>query len=335
MRSRGGIFHKVVEIEPLQAALHRAACGKASRRSVREFLANSESELERLSSELIGGTYRPGPYFQFRVMDPKPRRISCAPFRDRVVHHALCAACSPIMESRFIDDTFACRIGKGTHAAISRAQTFCRKYRYALRIDIARYFDSIRHEIVERLLGGMFREQELRQLWSVILGARVPGLPAGCGLPIGNLTSQWLANSYLDRFDHLVKEEWCIKGYVRYMDDMTFWSNEKEELWQILSASQTWLREYRCLNLKAKATHVLPVLDGIPFLGVRIFPSCIRFSPANLRRSRARLRQRVKQWMRGEISEVKVQSSARSIVGLHGYWGCKGLVRRIGVGYEL
>ncbi len=197
-KSYGQCFEKIAEPENLAAALKRAAKGKNSRATVAHFLSNSEEELSLLQTELFDGTYRPRPVSQFRIMDPKPRTITCADFRDRVVHHALCSVISPFLENRFIDDSFACRIGKGSHRAVLRAQQFSRRYSYVWKADVRAFYDSVDHAVLLQMLCRRFREKRLHNLFRIILEHPFPGQVAGKGLPIGNLTSQWFANFYLD-----------------------------------------------------------------------------------------------------------------------------------------
>ena len=198
MKSVGALFARVCDPENLRAAMERAARGKADRPGVMRFLANADSELPALEDDLRNGTYAPAGYDQFRILDPKPRRISCAPFRDRVVHHAVCGVIAPAIERRLIADSFACRQGKGTHRAVLRAQHFARRFGYFCKLDVAQFFDSVDHGVLLRLLTRLFREQRLLSLLGRIIQHPFPGQRPGAGLPIGNLTSQWFANLYLE-----------------------------------------------------------------------------------------------------------------------------------------
>ena len=142
MKSFGGLFERVSAAENLRAAMARAARGKRHRRPVAAFLADADTELEVLRTELLAGRYEPRPYTQFRVLDPKPRTISCADFRDRVVHHAVCDVIGPLLERRFIEHTYACRVDKGTHRAVLQAQTFSRRSAYFLKLDVRRFLEA-------------------------------------------------------------------------------------------------------------------------------------------------------------------------------------------------
>ena len=183
----------------------------------------------RLERELTTGRYRPGRYTTIELFDPKHRIVSAAPFRDRVVHHAFCAVCEPVFERGFIFDSYANRKGKGTHRAVARYETFRDQYRYVLRCDIRRYFPAIDHDLLKRDLRRRLTCHRTLALADRIIDGSNPQEPVNCyypgddlftpygrrrGLPIGNLTSQFFANVYLDGLDHFCKEVLRAKGYL-------------------------------------------------------------------------------------------------------------------------
>jgi len=303
MKSLGGCFESICAAGNLRVAMKRAARGKMDRAAVTRFLANADTELEVLEHDLRGGTYEPAGYDQFRIMDPKPRRISCAPFRDRVVHHAVCGVIGPVIERRFVADSFACRKGRGTHRAVLRAQQFARRFRYFCKLDVARFFDSVDHEVLLGLLVRLFREQKLLVLLERIVRHPFPGQEVGKGLPIGNLTSQWFANLYLDGTDHFVKDERGVAGFIRYMDDMLLFAEAKAVLWEHCDALTEWLAEKRLLSIKERALILAPCSEGIPFLGVRVFPGMLRFQHARYQRMVRHVGRREKEFEAGAINE--------------------------------
>ena len=180
--------------------------------------------LLRLEEELRTQTHRPGPYRYFRMTSPKPRRISAAPFRDRVVHHALVQQLEPIFEARFIQDSYACRVGKGTHAALQRCQDLARRYPYVLQCDVVQFFPAVDHAILRDLLFRTIADAQTRWLIEHILASDAGVLRDEYtvvyfpdddllsalrprGLPIGNLTSQFWANCSLNALDQLIKRD--------------------------------------------------------------------------------------------------------------------------------
>jgi RNA-directed DNA polymerase len=237
MKTYKNIFPTICSYDNLYFAWRAAARGKRTSPEVAAFEYALIDNLLRLEAELRQQRYRPGAYRHFRIRHPKPRRISAAPFRDRVVHHALVRQIEPIFEARFIHDCYACRVGKGTHAALDRCQQFARRYPYVLQCDVVQFFPAVDHTILRDILFRPIADEGARWLIGLVLdsGAGVlrdeydavyfPGddLLAALrprGLPIGNLTSQFWANCYLNDLDHFVKRELKCPAYLRYVDDV-------------------------------------------------------------------------------------------------------------------
>jgi len=326
VKSYGGLFDEIVSVPNLELAATAAAKGKRDHPEVARFLCQADEELLQLSAELVTGDYAPRPYRQFRIRDPKPRTISCADFRDRVVHHAVCDVIGPLIERRFIYDSYACRTGKGAHRAVARAQTMARRHCYFLKLDVAGFFDSVYHEILLALLAHTFREKRLLALLEVIVRSSPPGARAGKGLPIGNLTSQWFANLYLDDLDHFVKEKLRVPGYIRYMDDMLVFSDSKAGLWAAHDTIRDNLDRNRALHLKKAATVLAPVTEGIPFLGLRIFPGRWRLQRQRFLRTRRRMRERERAFLAGNLSAEHLALSAGAAQGILSWFGIKGVL---------
>jgi retron-type reverse transcriptase len=234
MKRYGYLWSQIIKFDNLLAAARQAQKGKRFRENVLRFNYNLETELIQLHQELVTKTYRPGQYKTFQVKEPKPRLISAAPYRDRVVHHALCNVIMPIFERSLIHDTYANREGYGSHRALKRFTEFTRSSRYILQCDVRKYFPSIDHEILKNILRCKIKcPSTLWLIETIIDGSNeqetviqyFPGddllTPAQRrrGLPIGNLTSQFFANVYLSSFDHFVKEQLKAKKYLRYVDD--------------------------------------------------------------------------------------------------------------------
>ncbi|MEI7994818.1 MAG: reverse transcriptase/maturase family protein [Methylococcaceae bacterium] len=321
MKSHGGLFARIITQDNLAAALKHAARGKSQRPAVQDFLKKSESQLSWLQQEIQSGEYRPRPYQQFTILDPKPRRISCADFRDRVVHHAICAVIAPLIDRRLIDDNFACRLGKGSHRALQRAQYFAGRHPWFLKTDIQRYYDTIDHALLLARLEKMFRESALLHLLEIIIRQPIPGQTPGKGLPIGNLTSQWLANLYLDPLDHWVKEQRRVPGYVRYMDDIACWDAGKEALFALSGDMRAFLAEELKLTLKEQQTINAPVGEGMPFLGWRVYPALLRQQGKRLRRQRRLIKQREDAYLNGVLDEQSLRDSILAIAGPRRFLG--------------
>ena len=315
MKRAGNLFEAVCGFGNLYEAFKRSFRGSGRTAEACQFNFNLENELLRLKEELRTGLYRPARYRYFKIFDPKERTISVAPFRDRVVHHALVGILEPIIDRRFIYDSYANRKGKGTRRAVRRAQRFLKRNFYYLKTDVAKYFDSIDHETLMSLIRRRVKDENIMKLAGRIIcnSDRSRGLGAGKGLPIGNLTSQFFANLYLDKFDHFVKNELGIKYYIRYMDDMVVFSQSKDRLKRLLKNTKGYLGDCLRLTLDGKATVLNSRLHGLPFLGFRVFPNLIRIKRENLKRLKRRMRKRVVEVQTGLISEDRFVMSMRSM----------------------
>lgn len=312
MKRYGDLFQKIVSFENFVKASYRAFSGKKHKTVVRWFYFYYEYQLLRLKRELTSGTYLPRPLRHFLIRDPKLRLISAPAFRDRVLHHAICNIIEPILEKGYIYHSYACRQGKGTHRAIKETQHYCQKYDYYLKCDIKKYFQSIHHEVLKKLLDNKFKDPQLKWLLHTIIDS---SNDTGKGIPIGSLTSQHFANFYLNQLDHYIKDELAIKGYIRYMDDFLLFGNDKGELHLLKAKIEIFLARQLRLQLKEKATIIAPVHVGIPFLGFRIFPAYIRLKQENKKRSLKKLRRRLEEFRQGVISEDKYAQSLMSITG--------------------
>lgn len=304
MKRHGHLWQQVVSFEALLRAAENARRGKRFRPAVAAFHFDLERELWQLHAELSTRTYRPGAYRSFFIHEPKKRQISAAPYRDRVVHHALTGVLEPIFERSFIADSYACRRGKGTHAGVRRCQEFARRFRYVLKADVQKFFPSLDHEICKELVARKVKDPDVLWLVNRVIDHSNPQeevlnyfpgddlfTPAERrrGIPIGNQTSQFFANVYLDPLDHFVKDRLGMKGYVRYVDDFLVFADDKGQLAAVRDEIEACLVPLR-LRLHPAKTVIFPVRDGIRFLGYRVFPTHRLLPKENVRRFRRRVR---------------------------------------------
>ena len=330
------LFDRMTDFESLYIAYRRARQGKRLQPEVAVFECNLETELCALQDELREGTYHPGRYRSFYKTEAKRRLISAAPFRDRVVHHALVSAMEPDFERRFIFDSYANRVGKGTHRALDRCTHFMRASRYLLPCDVRQFFPSIDHVILRAQLGRVVQDRQVLALVDSILAAGVgvldemysmawfPGddLLAAVrprGLPLGNLTSQFWANVYLNSLDQFVKRELKCRRYLRYVDDFALFSDRKAELNAWLCAIEEFLAGLR-LTLHTETAQARPVQAGFPFLGFIVFPDHRRLKPARGHAFRRRFSALAQQYRRGEIPLERVRAVVAGWLGhvVHG-----------------
>ena len=280
------LFGEIASFAALRAAALRAAAGKRAKPGPAAFLAGLETEVLRLERELESERYRPGRYTTIEIFDPKHRIVSAAPFRDRVVHHALCAVVEPLFERGFIHDSYANRKGKGTHRAVARYERFRDRFRHVLRCDIWRYFPSIDHGILKRGLRRRIACARTLALADRIVDASNPQEPAARyypgddlftpherrrGLPIGNLTSQFFANLYLDGLDHFCKEVLRAKGYLRYVDDFALFHDDPARLAEWRRRVAAYL-EGRRLRPHPRKTWIAETREPAAFLGFVLAP---------------------------------------------------------------
>lgn len=281
------MYDQLAAWDNLLLAYRKAAKGKRGHGAVAAFEYRLEENLLALQRDLQDQSYRPGPYTSFFIHEPKRRLISAAPFRDRVAHHALCNLIEPILERSFTDDSFANQVGKGTHRALIRCQAHARCYRYVLQCDIQQFFPAIDHVILRATLARKLDDAGVLGLIDLILASGegvlseqydmvyFPGddllaATRARGLPIGNLTSQFWANCYLNPFDHFIKRELRCPAYLRYVDDFALFADDKATLWAWKEAIEQRLARLR-LTIHPGA-HPRPVSEGIPFLGFITFP---------------------------------------------------------------
>jgi RNA-directed DNA polymerase len=311
MKRYGKLFETFTSFSNLLLAYKKARKGAVGKQETQQFSFYLERELFGLQEELLSGYYQPRPYRYFQIFDPKQRTISVAAFRDRVVHHALINVLEPIYERTFIFDSYATRKGKGTHLAISRAQYFLRQSPWFFKTDIDKYFDSIQHN---KLIAILERKVKDTQLLSITEAIIRNGGVKGVGLPIGNLTSQFLANVHLNPFDHFVKQDLGIRHYLRYMDDFVFFTDSRVPLKTWRREANDYLEVQLGLRLKEKASFINQAPNGLTFLGRRIFPNVVRLARPNGRRMLRRMAAKQRAFRKGEISEDTFIQSMNS------YW---------------
>jgi retron-type reverse transcriptase len=340
MRRIGHLYDAICDFENLLRAAHRARRGKRARPDVAAFHYQLEANLLTVQDALQTQTYHPGAYRTFHIRDPKPRLISAAPYRDRVVHHAVCQVIEPIFERSMIADSYAHRVGKGTHRAVTRCQAFAARYRYVLACDLEKYFPSIDHDILFALLQRRLKCPRTLALLRVVLDASNPQeeivryFPGDDlftprqrrrGLPIGNLTSQLFSNVYLTGFDHFVQETLRCPAYVRFADDFLLFADDPQVLHAWRGELQRYLETLR-VSLHPRKCQVLPTRCGLPFLGWQVYPGHRRVKRSVGVRFQRRLRALQAGYATGAIDYPTVRAAVMSWLGhlRHGAtWGLR------------
>lgn len=311
MRRSRVTISEVAEWPNLISAFARAASGKGGRSDVAAYRGDLESELALLQSGLLLGTIPVGVMRRFTIRDPKPRVIHAPCFRERVLHHALMAKLGPVLDRSLVDDTFACRTGKGALASVRRAQRHMRNWPWFAQIDIRGYFPAVDHGILLDLVSRKFSDHEVLRLVARIVGAHHAGQhehERGRGLPIGALTSQIFANFYLGDADRLALERCRVPGYVRYMDDFVWWGRSREHVRETCNHMCEFLRTRLRLDVK-RPVRIGRSRDGLSFCGYRILPGRLLLSRRRKNRYAVARRQVESAFARGNMDAAELQRS--------------------------
>ena len=342
-RTFRNLWSRLVSWDNLLTAYAKCRRRKRSRPEAAAFDFAWEEHLLALQADLEKGAYRPGPYRNFYVYIPKRRKISAAPFRDRVVHHALVRVLEPIYEPRFLYDSYACRRHKGTHRAIHRAQHYLRRHAYYLKTDLVKFFPNVDHGVLLDLLARRIRDERLMELVGIIVGSGAgvladeatnelfPGddlfaMLRPKGLPIGNLTSQFFANVVLDPIDHFIKEELRVPGYVRYADDLLLFGDDKRQLWNWHDGLAERLATMR-MRLHADKTQLRATDIGLKFLGFVLERDGRRLQHTVLVRFNLRLRRLRWLWKHGQITPEEIRRSLAASSAHASFGNSRGVLR--------
>jgi hypothetical protein len=284
---RGGSdFDNLTGLSHLYWCWCKARRAKARKARVQRFDRDALRYLLIIQKRLRDGTYEFGPYRYFQVIEKKRRDVVDSPMKDRVVHWMIYEHLTALWQKRFICDTYGNIRGRGTHAAVKRAAEFARKpaNQYVLSIDLSKFFYSVQHSHLKQAVLRHLGDQKLRDLVVRLIDSfntdsRYDELfPEDSayrqekqkGMPLGNLTSQLFCNILLNDFDHWVKEKLGVRHYIRYVDDMLFFGESKEEL-RMLSVTLIEYLDSIGLIVNPRKMSILPVSHGVPFLGYIIW----------------------------------------------------------------
>jgi RNA-directed DNA polymerase len=310
------LYPLIYAFDNLYAAYLKARRGRRYKSDTLLFSSNLENELTQIYRELLGETYRTGKYRFFMVHEPKRRDVAALPFRDRVVHHAICNVIEPRFDVTFIDHSYACRKGKGTHAGVDQTTAWLRYLHgqgvkpYVLQGDVKAYFASVDHErLIDIVSRKIACDRTVRLLSHIVGGAGKDGK----GIPIGNLTSQVFANVYLNELDQFVKHEIRARYYVRYMDDFVILYPDKLQLQKWQCRIDDFLRNCLLLELNQK-TRIFPARQGVDFLGYRTWHTHRLLRKHSIRGMRRKLKRFSQQDNEDQIPPEYIRASVQSWV---------------------
>lgn len=321
-------WQKLTSFENLLLAFGKARQRKRARPDVQRFEFDLERELLDLQDELRSKSYRPGEFREFILYERKPRSICVAPFRDRVVHHALMNQLEPVLEGALAPYTYACRKGRGVHRAVRHYQHSAKRYPYVLKLDIASYFACIDHGILQGLLADLIEDDSSLWLCNRLIvnspePAYAPLWPGAdlvdamervCGLPVGNLTSQHFANLYLNPVDQWLQCDSRVPRWLRYVDDLLIFGDDKTVLWAVLDELRERLAALR-LSVHAHKCELYRCVDGVDVLGYRVTPNRVRLRRDNGYRFRRKFKKMARQYSEGRIENEAIRASVAAWLG--------------------
>jgi len=311
MKRIGNLYQQAFTRDALLDAYHAAARHKSGKRACFNFERRLAYNLDALYCELQGGSYRPMPYYNFEVYEPKQRTIYAPAFRDLVVQHAVYAAVNAIFDRTFIDQSFACRKGMGTHKAADYAQTALRaspRDGYTLKIDIRKFFYRIDRSILRRLI-----ERKIKDVRMVDVMMQFADHGEPLGIPIGNLLSQLYALIYLNPLDHYIKRVLKVRHYCRYVDDGVLFGLTKTECIEARTKIEIFIQD--TLHLEYSHTTIAPVRKGVNFVGYRAWASKRFIRKRSLYVFRRALKQNDIQCAVSLLGHARNTSSLRHMLG--------------------
>ena len=320
MKTHNNLYKELCSKENLLKAYLKARKGKLKKKGVIEFSKNLEDEVNLLQKELLEYEYKPQELRKFIVRDPKTRKIHASAFRDRVIHHAIINILEPIYEKIFIYDSFASRKNKGSHKAVKRFDYFKRKVScngkllrknynsnsiegYILKADIKHYFETVDHDILIKILNKKINDKSFIWLIKQVLN-NFESKENGRGMPLGNFTSQFFANIYLNELDYFVKHDLKAKYYIRYVDDFVILHKSKNKLEYYYKPKITNYLKTLNLEIHPDKSQITPFHKGIQFLGYRIFYHHKLLRKRNLRKFSKKFSIHLKAYRKGIISKT-------------------------------
>lgn len=300
-----GSFDRLTSLECLWRAWLLCRRGKRRQPRIAAFDLDADQHICRLHRELRDGSYRPGPYRLQLIHDPKTRLVAAPALRDRIVQTALLTEIGPTYEQGFLDQSYACRTGRGPQRAILTYLAWSRRCAFRVALDVRRYFASIQLDILLGLFARRLRDARTLELIEAFLqggtavyrsplaraalGLDAEPLPVGCGLPLGSYLSHWSGALYLDGLDHFAKRSLKVPGYLRYMDDFVLFGDHPALLEEAREAIREWLQKERGLELKRRRDGVQPTAQPATYLGFRVSRAGVLPGPKIKRRLKERL----------------------------------------------
>ncbi len=310
MRRHGNLFSKITDLENIRQAFADAKRGKKKKSVIRHCEEHLDDTCQAIRAMLFSKTFRTSEYRTMYIHVPKTRQIFDLPFYpDRIIHHAIMRVIEPIWQGLFISDSYACIAGRGIHAGSRRTMEYVRKYKYCLKMDIRKFYPSVDHDILFAVVQKKIKCADTL----VLLKDIIYSVPDGKNVPIGNYTSQWLGNLYLNELDQFLKHTHHVKAYIRYCDDFCIFHDDKKYLGRMALI----IEEYLSLRLKLSMSKcdLFPVSRGVDFLGYRHFPDHVLLRKSTATRMKRKLRLLPELLAGKKISTEQYRSTLASVTG--------------------
>ena len=285
MRRHGNLWGRITDIHNIYEAYNAARKGKTWQNTIKYFDMHFDDNLFNIQDGLINKTFTTAPYKEKTVYEPKQRTIYILPFNpDRIVQHALMNVIEPIWDALFIHESYACRKGRGIHSGSKRTMELVRKHKYCLKMDISKFYPSVDHDTLYDLVQRKLKCRDT--LW--LIRNIIYSFPGGKNVPIGNFTSQWFGNLYMNELDQYLKHQHHVENYIRYCDDFCVFHDDKGYLNNMAGTIKQFL--ITRLKLTLSKCDLFPVKRGVDFLGYRHFPKYILVRKRTVKRVKKRLK---------------------------------------------
>jgi RNA-directed DNA polymerase len=319
MKSYNNLWQDFISFKNIFLAFKKARKSNPNKKYVLDFQLNLEKELFSIKEDLIKDNYHFSSYKQFKIYEPKERLISAPIFRDVVVQHAIINIIEPIFEKTFINNSFACRKGKGTHKGLLEIKKAIQSKispKYYLKQDVKKYFPSIDKSILKKIISKRIKDKKLLSIIFKIIDSYSFDINfTDKGIPIGNLTSQLFANIYLNELDQYIKHKLKIKHYFRYVDDFIILSNNKQKLKIFKRKIKLFLNKNLFLKVPNNKKYINLVRNGVDFVGYKVFVKKILLRKSNIKRFLKRINKNIYLLNLKKISIKHFESSICSFLG--------------------
>ena len=310
MKRHGKLFSQITDLENIRQAFLDAKRGKKKKNAIRRCEDNLDLVCKQIQEMLITKAFRTSAYRTMFIYVPKKRQIFDLPFYpDRIIHHALMRVIEPIWQGLFISNSFACISGRGIHSGSRKTMEYTRSYKYCLKMDIRKFYPSVDHDVLFSIVQKKIKCPDT--LW--LLKDIIYSVPDGKNVPIGNYTSQWLGNLYLNELDQFLKHEHHVQAYLRYCDDFCIFHDDKKYLGRMAKIIEEFLASN--LKLTLSKCDLFPVSRGVDFLGYRHFPDHVLLRKSTATRMKRRLNKLPELLARLIISPEQYRSTLASITG--------------------